>query len=71
MVVTSLLPLILMDKSKNVVESVSGSMFHCSEPNLLICCLNVFHEESGMLVEYCVVISCPYPKYVVNEAFVV
>ncbi len=57
MVVTSLLSLTLMDKSKNVVESVSGSMFHCSEPNLLICCLNLFHEESGVLVEFIVLLS--------------
>ncbi len=56
MVVISLLPLILMDRSKNVVDSVSDSMFHLSEPNLLICCLNVFHEESGMLVEFIVLL---------------
>ncbi len=56
MVVTSLLPLILMDKSKNVVDSVSDLMFHFSEPNLWICCLNVFHEVSGMLVEFLVLL---------------
>jgi hypothetical protein len=67
--VLSLLFLITMVRSRNLVELVSGLIFHVREPNVFNFCLKWFHDSSWFIGRPSSCSSCS--QYIVNKAFIV